>query len=103
MSKNNTVTERNVYTSNRAAAWVAALNILAAEYLVKYNDDATYGRWCDVLNSCTDTDLEVLFVYLDLNHHITSLGHMISHNDYDDLLYTLIEFLEEMEEEKSDD
>lgn len=91
--KNNTVTDYTVYSDLKSEAWVAALNVLAVEFLVKTNQPEKYSHYCELLNSLDDDDLEELHVCLDLNKHITSLGHMISHNDYDEVRDEVFEYL----------
>ena len=91
------ITDRTVYTDYKHEAWVAALNILATEYYVKTNQPDKYSYYCDILNSLDDTQLECLHVWLSLNTHITSLGHMMSHNDYEHVKENLFDFLEEVE------
>lgn len=97
--KNNTITDATVYTRVEAEAWAAALNILAVEFYVKSNDAEKYSHYCTILNSLNDNDLDVLHCLMQINNHITSLGHMFSHGDYDSVKDTLFEFLDEKIEE----
>lgn len=94
--KNNSVTDRTVYTDYKHEAWVAALNILAVEFLVKTNQPDKYTQYCEKLSALTDDELDILHIDLEINHHITSLGHMLSHGDYDWVKGALFEFLEEI-------
>jgi hypothetical protein len=93
--ENNTIADRTVYSDRKHEGWVAALNILATEFYVKVRDPMRYSYYCDKLNSLSDDDLELLCSLLEINNHITSLGHMMSHNDYDSVKDTLFEFLDE--------
>lgn len=91
--KNNTVIDRTVYTDFKHEAWAAALNILAVEFLIKTDKPRVYGMYCDILNLLDDGDLEVLHGVMSLNHHITSLGHMCSHDDYESVQEALFGYL----------
>lgn len=85
---------RDPYKNSETAAYVTAVNILAVEYLVKTNDPEEYSRRIDQVYKLSEEDLTVLFVRLDLNRHISSLGAMITQGDYDGQLEDLIDFLD---------
>lgn len=93
--KNNSVTDQTVYTDYKHEAWVAALNVLAVEFLAKTNQPDKYTQYCERLSTLTDDELDILHIDLKINHHITSLGHMLSHGDYDWVKGALFEFLGE--------
>lgn len=93
--KTRNIADRTVYTDYKHEAWVAALNILATEFYIKTNQPEKYTYYCEQLNKLDDTDLECLHIWLSLNRHITSLGHMMSHGDYEQAKDNLFEFLEE--------
>ena len=93
--KSRNIADSTVYTDYKHEAWVAALNILATEFYVKTNQPEKYTYYCEQLNKLDDTDLECLHIWLSLNRHITSLGHMMSHGDYEQAKDNLFEFLEE--------
>lgn len=93
--KSNNITDATVYTSYAAEAWTTALNILATEFYIKTYDDEKYSYYCNLLNSLTDGELEILHCWISINNHITSLGHMCSHGDYDSVKDSLFDFLDE--------
>lgn len=88
---------RNPYVCYEAEAYVTAINILAIEFLVKTNDEESYLRWCNVLSKADLDDLAVLDVYLSVNHHVSSLGAMITQRDYEYQKETLFDFLSALE------
>ena len=92
--KTRTIADRTVYTDFKHQAFVAALNILATEFYVKTNQPEKYSYYCERLSSLDDTQLECLHIWLSLNCHITSLGHMMSHGDYEAAKDKLFYFLE---------
>lgn len=93
--KNNTVCARTAYTDFKHEAWIAALNILAVEFLVKTNQPEKYQHYRDELDSLSDDNLTIMHAYFDMgNGHTTSLGHMLSHGDYDSLKETLFDLLD---------
>lgn len=100
--KTRNIADRTVYTDYKHEAWVAALNILATEFYVKTNQPEKYAYYCEQLSKLDDTDLECLHIWLSLNRHITSLGHMMSHGDYEQAKDNLFEFLEERSDENND-
>lgn len=93
--KNNTITDATVYLDGKHRAWAAALNILATEFYVKTNQPEKYSRYCTLLSTLEDFELDTLDVCMGLNRHITSLGHMFSHGDYEDAKEYLFAFLDE--------
>lgn len=93
--KKRTISDATVYSDIKHEGWVAALNVLATEFYVKTNKPERYSYYCDILNSLDDSELEWLQTILQINCHITSLGHMMSHGDYDAIKDQLFEFLDE--------
>jgi hypothetical protein len=94
-TKTRNIADATVYTDFKHEAWVAALNILATEFYVKTNQPEKYTYYCEQLAKLDDNDLECLHIWLSLNRHITSLGHMMSHGDYEQAKDNLFDFLEE--------
>lgn len=89
----NTITDYTIYTDNKSEAWAAALNVLATEFLVKTAQPEKYSYYVDILRSFDDDKLNALCFYISLNNHIATLGHMLSHGDYDSIRDRLFEFL----------
>lgn len=85
------------YKNIQTAAYVTAINILAVEYLVKTYDPEEYSRRVEQVYQLGEDDLKILFVYLDLNRHVSSLGAMITQGDYDGQRRDLLEFLDDPE------
>lgn len=85
--------KRNPFVSIEADAYVTAINILAVEYLIKTNNKEEYSRRCNQVSELSETDLSILWCWLSINHHTSTLGAMITQGDYenqrDDLLYFL--------------
>lgn len=85
--------KRNPFVSVEADAYVTAINILAVEYLVKTDNHEEYSRRCDQVSNLTEDELSILWCWLSINRHTSSLGAMITQGDYDgqrdDLLYFL--------------
>jgi len=98
--KSRNVNCRNLYSSNPAEGYAAAVNLLAVECLVKRDDPEGYGRYINIFYKLTDEDLDELDFRLGLNRHISTVGAMITQGDYDSLIEDLIEYLEEKEKEK---
>lgn len=90
--------KRNPFKSIYAEAYVTAINILAVEYLVKMNDFAEYSRRCKQVEALTSDELSVLWVWLSMNMHTSTLGAMITQHDYDDQRDELFLFLDHPEE-----
>lgn len=90
---------RDPYKNEATAAYVTAINILAVEYLVKTNDTEKYSYYVDQVCDLTETDLDMLFIDLDLNMHTSSLGAMITQGDYNCQLERLLDFLYEVKGE----
>ena len=88
----------NPYANQETAAYVTAINILAVEYLVKTNDEEEYGRLCQQVCELSDDKLMELFITLDLNMHISSLGAMITQGDYETQREHLFNFLDNLED-----
>ena len=89
---------RDPYKNVETAAYTTAINILAVEYLVKKGDRDEYSRRVKQVYELTELELDVLFLILDLNRHISSLGAMITQGDYDGQLEDLLDFLDHPEE-----
>ena len=81
-----------------AEAYTTAINILAVEYLIKTNDREEYSRRCQQVYELTETELVVLDIHLSLNMHTSSLGAMITQEDYDHQRERLLYFLDHPEE-----
>lgn len=93
---------RDPYICSEAEGYVTAINILAIEYLIKANNREEYNRWIRVLSKAELSDLEILKIHLGLNRHTSSLGAMITQGDYENQREDLMEFLEELENERKD-
>jgi hypothetical protein len=89
---------RNPYKNIVTEAYITAINILAVEYLVKTNNSEEYGRRINQVYELTDEDLELLYIYLSLNMHTSSLGAMITQGDYENQREELMNFLDHPEE-----
>lgn len=89
---------RDPYESDVAAAYITAVNILAVEYLIKTDDHEEYARRIHQVYELTEYDLGVLYIVLSLNRHISSLGAMITQDDYDYQREDLLYFLDHPEE-----
>ena len=89
---------RNPYKNIVTEAYITAINILAVEYLVKTNNPEEYGRRINQVYELTDEDLELLYIYLSMNMHTSSLGAMITQGDYDNQREELMTFLDHPEE-----
>lgn len=85
--------KKDPYESAAAEAYVTAINILAVEYLIKVHNEAEYGWWCGKVNSLSESELESLQIYLSLNMHTSTLGAMITQEDYDHQKEILFDFL----------
>ena len=93
-----TVRCRNPYKNIVTEAYITAINILAVEYLVKTNNPEEYSRRINQVYELTDEDLEILYIWLSLNMHTSSLGAMITQGDYDNQRDELMTFLDHPEE-----
>lgn len=80
-----------------ADAYVTAINILAVEYLVKTQNPEEYSRRVHQVYELTDDELSVLWVWLSMNRHTSSLGAMITQGDYEYQRDDLLEFLDNPE------
>ena len=87
---------RNPYVNNVTAAYITAINILAVEFLIKYNEPNLYARYIERLYGLTEAELDSLFIVLDYNKHTSSLGAMITQGDYDEQKRILYEFLDDI-------
>lgn len=90
--------KRNPFVSTEADAYVAAINILAVEYLVKTNNEEEYARRCNQVSDLSETDLSILWCCLSLNKHTSTLGAMITQGDYENQREELLYFLDHPEE-----
>lgn len=89
---------RDPYKNIVTEAYITAINILAVEYLVKTNNPEEYGRRVNQVYELTDVELEILYIWLSLNMHTSSLGAMITQGDYDTQRDELMTFLDHPEE-----
>jgi hypothetical protein len=80
-----------------ADAYVTAINILAVEYLVKTQNPEEYSRRTNQVSALTDDELSVLWVWLSMNRHTSTLGAMITRGDYEYQRDDLLEFLDDPE------
>ena len=85
--------KRDPYCHTLAETYVTAINILAVEYLIKTNDDETYGKYCDVVYNLSDYELSMLEPILAINRHTSSLGAMITQGDYNKQKRILMNYL----------
>lgn len=92
--------EGNLYSCSEAAGYVAAINILAVEYLVRTNNPKEYARRVNQVCSLSMTQLDELDFVLELNRHISTLGAMITHGDYGSLVVDLLMFLDTCNQEE---
>ena len=90
--------KRNPFISIEANAYVTAINILAVEYLIKTNNKEEYSRRCAQVSDLTETDLTILWCWLSINRHTSTLGAMITQDDYDDQRDELLYFLDHPED-----
>lgn len=90
--------KRSPFISPEATAYVTAINILAVEYLIKTNNEEEYDRRCDQVSKLTETELSILWCWLDINRHTSTLGAMITQGDYDDQRDDLLYFLDHPED-----
>lgn len=88
----------NPYKSYIADAYTTAINILAVEYLVKTDNLEEYHRRIEQVYALSDSDLDLLHIYLSLNMHTSSLGAMITQGDYDKQKEELLYFLDNLED-----
>lgn len=88
---------RNPFSCIEADAYVTAINILAVEYLVKTQNPEEYSRRAHQVSELTDDELSVLWVWLSLNRHTSTLGAMITRGDYEYQRDDLLEFLDDPE------
>ena len=86
--------KRDPYRSTLAEAYVTAVNILAVEYLIKTQDEETYGKYCDIVGELSIEELDDLQFELSFNMHTSSLGAMITQGDYDEQKRILIDYLD---------
>lgn len=86
--------KRDPYRSTLAGAYVTAINILAVEYLIKTQDEETYGKYCELVNELSDDELDDLQFDLSFNMHTSSLGAMITQGDYDEQRKILMDYLD---------
>ena len=93
-----TVHRRDPYKNIVTDAYITAINILAVEYLVKTNNPEEYSRRIHQVYDLTDDELEILYIWLSLNMHTSSLGAMITQGDYDKQREELMTFLDHPEE-----
>lgn len=93
-----TVHGRNPYKNIVTEAYITAINILAVEYLVKTNNPEEYSRRVQQVYDLTEVELEILYIWLSLNMHTSSLGAMITQGDYDNQRDELMTFLDHPEE-----
>ena len=98
MKKDSMSFKRNPFKSIEADAYVTAINILAVEYLVKTNNEEEYGRRYNQVSELSDTDLSILWCYLSMNMHTSTLGAMITQGDYDEQRDELLWFLDNPED-----
>ena len=89
---------RNPFKNTVTEAYITAINILAVEYLVKTNNPEEYGRRVEQVYELSDDDLQILYIWLSLNMHTSSLGAMITQGDYDTQRDELLNFLDHPEE-----
>lgn len=90
--------KRNPFVSTEADAYVTAINILAVEYLIKTNNEEEYSRRCKQVSELTEDELSVLWCWLSINHHTSTLGAMITQGDYEDQREDLLYFLDHPED-----
>lgn len=89
---------RNPYKSNIADAYTTAINILAVEYLIKTDNHEEYSRRINQVYLLTEIELEILYIHLSLNKHTSSLGAMITQDDYESQREDLLYFLDNPED-----
>ena len=98
IASNNTIDDRFLYKGVIQEAYAAAVNILAAEYLLRHYHPDKYSEMIEKLHALTDDELVALYIKLSegdlLTHHISTLGAMITHGNYNSLWADLIDFLE---------
>lgn len=87
--------ERFLYLSAEAEGYVAAINILAVQYLIKTPDVMEYSRLVDIVYGLTDEELNELDFYLSMDTNISTIGAVITNGDFDKLLKILLEYLKE--------
>ena len=89
---------RYPYVSNEADAYVTAINILAVEYLIKTDNREEYSRRIAQVYELEKDDLTILHIRLSLNMHTSSLGAMITQDDYESQREALLYFLDHPED-----
>lgn len=92
--------KRPLYINAASEGYVAAINILAVEFLVKKYDRDEYTKWVNKVYALSEEDLDFLYFRLALNMHTSTLGAMISQGDYEFQRETLFDFLKEVDHEK---
>lgn len=85
--------KRYPFINSPTEAYVAAVNILAVEFLVKTNDREKYTRYVNKVSELDNDKLEQLYILLSLNMHTSTLGAMITQGDYDIQKGALLNFL----------
>lgn len=89
-----TIFRKDPYKNFITEAYCTAINILAVEYLVKTDDREEYARRVQQVYELTEIDLAILYTYLSLNKHTSTLGAMITQGDYESQRDDLIHFLD---------
>ena len=89
--------KRDPYCGPYAAGYATAINILAVEYLIKTQDEDTYGYYCDIVNKLSEDELYDLYLLLSFNMHTSTLGAMITQGDYDAQWCILMGYLNAMD------
>ena len=95
---NITIFSRNPYKNIETEAYCTAINILAVEYLVKTVNREEYSRRVEQIYALSEDDLTILHIDLSLNMHTSTLGAMITQNDYNTQREYLLHFLDHPEE-----
>ena len=90
------VYRRDPYKYPESEAYATAINILAVEYLIKTDNKYEYNRRIDQLNSLNWADLNCLWIELAFGIHASYLGAIIAHGDYEYMLGTILEFLDDI-------
>lgn len=85
--------KRNPYINRATEAYVAAVNILAVEFLVKTNDRKKYTMYMKVLEELDTDKLESLYYLISNMMHTSTLGAMITQGDYDIQKGALLNYL----------
>ena len=91
---NGLVDKKHPYVNKATEAYVAAVNILAVEFLVKTNDREKYTRYVKTLEALDTDKLEGLYCLLANMMNTSTLGAMITKSYYDIQKGALLNFLE---------